>query len=92
MELDNFYQLNENNNMNGLLKLNLENVYSALVYGGLLSLVTVIIQHNSVFGLDWHGLVDSFVIGFLTSIVKNLLTTNSGNLLGIVPVIPDTNK
>ncbi len=78
--------------MNGLLKLNLENWLSAIVYGGLLSLATVIIQHNSVFGLDWHGLVDSFVIGTLVSLVKNLLTTNDGNFAGVVPVIPDTNK
>lgn len=75
----------------GILKLNMANVNSALVYGllsGLLAVSLLVIKYGSVFGIDWKALVDAGVLGFITSIVKNLLTTNDGNFAGVVPVIP----
>lgn len=62
------------------------NVKSALVYG-LLAMVLAIIAHKSIFGLDWYALIDVAVMGILTSFVKNFLTTNDGNFVGVVKVI-----
>lgn len=79
---------------NGIGKLDWVNIKSAVVYGlvlGIVAVVVYIFKAGSVFALDWRLLVDAFVYGFLGSIVKNLLTTNSGNFLGVTKVIPSTN-
>lgn len=75
----------------GLLKLNMANVYSALVYGFIM-LGFYVISQGSVFGLDWRALVDVTVMGIIGSLIKNLGTTNDGNFLGVIPVIPETKK
>jgi hypothetical protein len=85
------YQLNNKNMKNGLLKLNKTNVYSALVYG-FVAVALVVISQGTVFGLNWKALVDVGIVGVLTSLVKNLLTTEKGNFLGSVKVIPDIEK
>lgn len=85
-KVEEYYQPNLKTNMdNGILKLSLENVKSAIVYG-LLAVALFVISKGSVFGLDWHALVDVGVLGLLTSLVKNLLTTNEGNFVGLVGV------
>ncbi len=82
--------------MNGILKLDWTNVKSALVYGVLSAFLAIALYINevhSVFLIDWKALVNAGVFGGLTaviSLIKNLLTTNSGNFLGIINVIPDT--
>ena len=89
-----YLQVNYNNNMeNGIFKLNWVNVKSALIYGlifGLVAVVGYMLKVGTVFALDWHILVDSFVFGFLGSVIKNLLTTSEGNFVGLVKVIPKT--
>jgi len=84
-----YYQLNNNNMKNGLGKLSVENLQSAIVYG-LLAVALFVISKGTVFGLDWKALVDVGVLGVLTSLVKNLLTTDKGNFVGAVKVIPPT--
>jgi hypothetical protein len=76
---------------NGLLKLSKENLQSAIVYG-LLSIALLIISKGTVFGLDWKVLLDVGILGILTSLVKNLLTTEKGNFIGTVKVIPEIEK
>ncbi len=71
---------------NGIGIISWINVKSALVYG-LLAMVIAIIAHKSIFGLDWYMLIDVAVMGVLTSFVKNFLTTNDGNFVGVVKVI-----
>ena len=81
--------------MNGIFKLDWVNVKSALVYGLLSAILAIgmyMLSVGSVFSLDFHELINAGVFGFLgviISLVKNLLTTNSGNLLGAVEVIPN---
>lgn len=89
--------------MNGYLTLSWTNVKSALVYGFLSTFVTFslvvgssILAHGSIYGLDWHNIIDKgaiAVIGVLVSLVsilKNLLTNDQGKFLGMVQVIPPT--
>lgn len=88
--------------MNGLFTLTWSNVKSALVYGLLVLLVSLllaiaqsVLQAGSIFGLNWLHIVDSAVIATLPvgiaglSILKNLLTDAQGNFLGGPKVIPD---
>jgi hypothetical protein len=88
--------------MNGYLTLNWANIKSAFVYGVLTSLATFllvisqgILEHGSIFNVDWTGLVDKGAIAVLgvfvtiVSILKNLLTDAQGKFLGMVTVIPD---
>jgi len=80
--------------MNGILKLSWANIWSALVYGlmwGLLAVFIRISEIGNIFELNWHDLLNVFImaaIGFLIPIIKNLLTTDKGNFLGVIKVIP----
>ena len=73
---------------NGFGKLTCENWNSAIVYGVLADCLYILGAGN-VFTLDWHQLVNVFVLAFLTSIVKNLSTDNHGDFAGTISVIPD---
>lgn len=98
------YYFNPKENMqNGLFKLDWANVRSAVVYGILtivvcfvLSVVESIVKAGSIFGLDWHKVIDGGVLSSLSffvvilSLVKNLLTTDKGNFLGITKVVSPT--
>lgn len=93
-------QMNKNMK-NGMFKLDWANIKSAVVYGlltlgvtFLLSVVETILKAGSVFHINWHQVVDGGAMAvlpvFITmiSLLKNLLTTNSGKFLGIVKVVP----
>lgn len=71
---------------NGLFTLSWENIKSALIYGGLMGLLALV---NYVSSLDLSA-ETLLVLGFVASIVKNLLTTSAGNFVGAVKVIPPT--
>lgn len=88
--------------MKGIFKLNAANIKSAIVYGlltlgatFLLAALQSILKAGSIFGLDWKAIIDSSVIATIpiliagVSIVKNLLTTEKGDFLGVAEVIPD---
>lgn len=78
---------------NGIGLLSWVNVKSALVYGlvaGVLATVAYMLSVGDVFVLDWKLVLNNFVFGFLTSVVKNMATTNEGNFLGVTKVIPPT--
>ena len=78
-----------------MLKLNWINVKSALVYGllwGLLAVFIEIKEIGDVFKLNWQDLLNVFVMAGLAiviTLVKNILTTDSGNFVGAIKVIPD---
>ncbi len=80
--------------MNGILKLSWANVWSALVYGlmwGTLAVFVRVSEIGNIFALDWKDLLNIFVMSGIAvgiTLVKNLLTTNSGNFVGVVKVIP----
>lgn len=88
--------------MKGMFNLTWSNVKSALIYG-VLSLVVMflytvgnsIIDAGTIFGLDWKAILDKGVVESLSvfvfgvSILKNLLTNNRGEFLGLTEVIPD---
>lgn len=87
---------------NGLFKIDWVNIKSAIVHGILgmilgaaLSIATYIYQAGSVFGLDWHIVVDKGAISALgifvsiCSVLNNLLTTDRGNFLGSIKVVKD---
>lgn len=88
--------------MNGIFTLTWSNIRSALVYGLFvlgasfgLAFIQGILNEGSIFGLDWKHIVDTAIIATLPvliaslSILKNLLTDNSGHFLGLTKVIPD---
>ena len=95
-EVEDFINPNQPNNMNnGIFKLNNSNVKSALVYGLLWGLLAVLLEVQSaggIFNLDWKSIIDVGVLAVIASVIsllKNLFTTDSGNFLGVVKVIPE---
>lgn len=81
--------INKNTFMqNGIFKLSLTNIYSAIVYG-VVAVLLVIVSKGTIFGLDWKVLVDVGVLGVISSLIKNLLTTDSGKFVNLVKVIPE---
>lgn len=89
----------------GLFTLNWANIKSAIVYGLMAMFFAAIINftdsvkdNGSIFGLDWHNIIDTTAMAVLgsfvslVSVLKNLLTTDQGNFLGFVKVIPETKK
>lgn len=104
-EVEYFYQLSKQitSMENGIGKLTKENYKSAIVYGLLmvvaaffLSVAQSILDARTFIGIDWVAVIDRgavYALGVLVGLVslgKNLLTTNKGNVLGIVKVIPET--
>ena len=88
--------------MKGLFKLTGANVRSALVYGALFFVLTLflavaqnVLNAGTIFGLDWKAIIDSSVVATLPSLIvglsllKNLLTNDKGEFLGVAEVIPD---
>lgn len=82
--------------MNGIGTLTWANIKSALIYGVLMAVVTFVlvvmnsvITHGSIYGLDWPNVIDQGVLAVLAvlaagaSLLKNLLTDNQGQFLGI---------
>lgn len=82
--------------MNGIGTLSWSNIKSAVIYGVLMAVVTFvlvvvnsIITHGSIYGLDWPNVIDQGVLAVLAvlaagaSLLKNLLTDNQGNFLGV---------
>lgn len=83
-------KLNEEKIMqNGIFKLSWVNVYSAIIYG-LLAMALYVISKGTIFGLDWKVLLDIGALGLLSSLIKNIFTTNEGNFVGLIKVIPST--
>ena len=94
-----YYNFNQPKFMrNGIFKLDKSNIKSALVYAllwGLLAVLINIQSVGSVFNLDWKLVVDTGLIALIAaviSVLKNLFTTSSGNFLGVVKVIPETEE
>lgn len=83
------YQPNENNKM---LTLTWTNIKSAIVYILLTAFIQIalyIIGIGDVYKLDSHLVINMAVTSLLVgavSVVKNLLTTNDGNFLGVTKV------
>lgn len=87
---------------NGLFKIDWVNVKSAIIYGllamalgAVLAVANYIIDAGTIFGLDWHLVIDKGAMAALgvfvavVSIVKNLFTTDKGNFLGAIEVVPN---
>ena len=78
--------------MSGFLKLNLKDLLNALMLGLLVAILSVLIYiktQGTIFGLDWKTILDIGIISLIASvadIVKSLLTTKSGNLVGLVKI------
>ena len=89
------YQLKENNNMQGIFKLDWANCKSALVYGilwGILVMAIYAYQVGDLWKLDFHNLVNTGIFAFLgtvVSLLKNLLTNNKGQFIGKFDVVSD---
>lgn len=81
-----------------MLKISWVNVQSALVYGvltALLMMALYAISIGNMFALDMKDLANAGAFGFITvivSLLKNLLTSDAGNFLGAVKVIPNVEE
>lgn len=79
-----------------MFQLNALNIKSALVYvflAAFFQLLSYIIGVGDVWKLDYHTIVNTFVIAFAVgclSIIKNLLTTSDGKFLGVTQVTETT--
>ncbi len=92
--VDEFYQLKETKFMSGIGALSWVNVKSAFVYGLVAGFVAVAMYALSVgdlFALSWHTVINGFVFGFLTSVIKNFLTTDAGNFAGVIKTVDSMN-
>lgn len=72
---------------NGIGKLSWVNVKSAVIYGLVLGLGAMFAYGLSIgdfWALNWHVLLNTGGFALIGSILKNLLTTNSGNFIGLV--------
>lgn len=78
-----------------MLTLDSSNIKSAIVYAflmGIFSMAIYVVGVGDIWAIDAHVLINSGVLAFVTgiiSLVKNLLTDNSGKFAGIIKVIPD---
>lgn len=76
--------------------INWTTIKSALITGvlmGLFVIITEMISAKSVYGLAWSTLINDGIIAFLTiiaSLLRSLLTTPSGNFVGLVKVTEPT--
>lgn len=88
---------------NGIFKLDKANIKSAIVYGlvtmavvFILSAAESVLKAGTIFGIDWKHVVDVATLAAVSifvasvSVIKNMLTTNAGNFLGIAKVVSDT--
>lgn len=68
------------------------------MYAILMALVSMgiyVIGVGDIFAIDTHILINSGVLAFVTgvvSLIKNLLTDNSGKFLGLTQVTPPEDK
>lgn len=69
-----------------------KDVKSAIVYGLLIAILTVLIfikTAGSIYSIDWKTALDMFVISLITSgvsLLKSLLTTSDGKFVGLIKV------
>lgn len=74
------------------MTIDLQTIKSALVSVLLMAVVQVgvyVIQIGNVFQLDWRVLVNLGVISLITgavSVIKNMLTTDKGNFMGLTNI------
>ncbi len=99
--VEKYYQPKKNT-MSKFGKISWMNVKSAIVHVFLLlvtvfvlSIIESVVKAHTIFGIDWKHVVDIATMATLSvlmgvvSLLKNLLTTQSGNFMGIVKVAPD---
>ena len=94
-ELDDFsfnYQNNNKKMNNGIGQLSWINVKSALMFSLLTAVAGVLVYIlgiGDIFSLDIKVLINIFVLSLgngILSVIKSLLTTNSGNFIGVKTV------
>jgi hypothetical protein len=77
---------------NGIFKLDWANIKSSIVYGvimGVGAMFAYAASIGDIFALDWRMLVNTGIFGMGGALLKNLLTTNSGEFLGFIKTKSD---
>lgn len=77
------YQPNQNKFMTKIFRVSFNDVVGAFTSAVLVALICYVLKIGDVFTLDWHVLVNTAVMAGLGSLLKNLLTTDEGNFLGV---------
>lgn len=78
--------------MNGIFQIDLVSIKRALVQGllvGIITAITFILHAGSIFGLNFHSLIDSAVLAGLATLpplLTSFLTTHEGAFLGTTKV------
>lgn len=85
-ELDDFYKLNEENKMKGLLSMSWQDFSRALVIAVIVAVASYVLKTGDLWALDWHVFTNSAVMAGIASILTSLGTTKKGNFAGAVPV------
>jgi len=91
------YKIIIENKMNGIFQLDWDNIRSAItsvLLTAVLGLLMYVVGVGDVWKIDFHSVVNIFSIAIATglvSLIKNFLTTDKGQFLGVTQVIPPTN-
>jgi hypothetical protein len=85
-EIEDFYQLEENNLMSNLWTLDWKNVVSALVSSVLSAVLMYLSNLTNLTDFNWHMVLFIAITVGATSLLKNFGTTASGNFLGTISV------
>lgn len=80
-EVEDFYQLNEDINMNTW-----KAIGSAVVSAVIIAVLGYLLSLGDLWTLNWHTLVTVAFGAFATSLIKFLGTTKNNNFAGIVPL------
>ena len=74
------------NNLSNILRLDLKDIVGAVISAVLVALLTLVLQLGDVFALDWHTLVNTAVLAGAGSLLKALVTDDSGFFLSTLKV------
>ena len=69
--------------MSNIFSLNLKDVISSVISGGIVALLTFIGQSASIFAIDWQQALSITVLAMVASLLKSFGTTTEGKFLGI---------
>ena len=69
-----------------IFKLKARDWAGATVSAVLVAVIGYVLKIGDVFILDWHTIVNIAVMAGLASLIKNLLTTEDGNFVGLIQI------
>lgn len=86
-EVEDFYKYKKEQNMNSnIFNLNWKDILGAVISAVLVAVLAYIIKISDIFALNIKDVINVAVLAGAGSILKALMTTSEGKLLGVVKV------